>query len=116
MKTGLTISESTLEGIQVLRISGYLDGHTFVELERRLESMVKAGKVRVVIDLDGLTYIASAGVGVFINAQHQMQKAKGSLQLANAGASIREIFSILGLEAIFKIHASLPVAVKAAKA
>ena len=115
MKTGLTISESTLEGIQVLRISGYLDGHTFVELERRLETMVKAGKVRVVIDLDGLTYIASAGVGVFINGQHQMQKAKGSLQLANAGPSIREIFSILGLEAIFKIHTSLPVAVQAAK-
>jgi anti-sigma B factor antagonist len=115
MKTGLTINESTVDGVQVLRISGYLDGHTFVELERRLESLVKVGKVRVVIDMDGLTYIASAGVGAFISAQHKMQQAKGSLQLANAGPSIREIFSILGLEQIFKIHATLPAAVKAAK-
>jgi anti-anti-sigma factor len=115
MKSGLTISEGTADGVHVLKLTGFLDGHTFVELERKLDGLFKSGRARVVIDLGGLTYIASAGVGAFINGQHQAKKANGSLQLANAGPSIREIFDILGLEAIFTIHKGVAEAIKAAK-
>ena len=73
-------------------------------------------KFRIVVDLSGLTYIASAGVGAFINGQHQAKKNDGSLQLANAGPHIREIFDILGLDAIFTVHETVPAALKAAKA
>jgi anti-sigma B factor antagonist len=67
------------------------------------------------MDLSGLTYIASAGVGVFINFHSQAERLKGNLQLANAGTHIREIFDILGLNAIFTIHPNVPVAITAAK-
>jgi anti-anti-sigma factor len=115
MKNGLTITEGTMDGVHVLKLAGFLDGHTFVELERKLGALLKAGRFRIVVDLAGLTYIASAGVGAFINGQHLAKKSNGSLQLANAGPSVKEIFDILGLDAIFTIHASLPEAVKAAK-
>jgi anti-sigma B factor antagonist len=116
VKSGLTITEGMVEGIHVLKLAGFLDGHTFVELERRLDTMFKGGKSRIVLELAGLTYIASAGVGAFINAQHLAKKSGGSLQLANAGSSVQEIFDILGLDAIFTIHPTLPEALKAAKA
>jgi anti-sigma B factor antagonist len=115
MKTGLNISEGVVEGVQILKLTGYLDGHTFIELERKLEQLFKLGKARLVMDLSGLTYIASAGVGAFINGQHQAKKNHGSLELANAGPHIKEIFDILGLDAIFTIHTTLNEAVRAAK-
>ena len=117
MKTNLSITEASVEGgVTVLKLAGYLDGHTLVDLERKLEALYKLGKYRLVMDLGGLSYIASAGVGAFINGQHQTKKQYGCLMLANAGPNIREIFEILGLDAIFTIHASLPAAVKAAQA
>jgi len=115
MKSGLTISERNALPVHVLTLTGYLDGHTFVELERRLDGLVKAGKTRLVLELAGLSYIASAGVGAFINCQHQVQRAGGNLQLVNPSPSVREIFAILGLETLFVIHETTDDGIAAAK-
>lgn len=116
MKQGLKIVESAQGQVQVLHLQGYLDGHTFIELERRIEGLLKAGRTRVVIDLAALSYIASAGVGVFINSAHQAKGKGGSVQLVNPSASVREIFSILGLGSIFTIHDSVEQGIVAASA
>ncbi len=115
MKSGLIITESRIEDVLVLKLSGYLDGHTFVELEKSLDTAIKGGSHRIVIDLAELTYIASAGVGVFINSQHQVRKHGGSLQLVNPAPSVREVFGILGLEVIFTIHQTVDQGVRAAR-
>ena len=54
-------------------------------------------------------------MGLFIASLGQAKKSQGRIELANAGPSIKEIFDILGLEAIFTIHPNLPAAVKAAR-
>ena len=69
---------------------------------------------RIVVELSGLSYIASAGVGVFINGLHKARAGGGSLQLATPSQSVREIFGILGLESVFTIHDSIEEAVAAA--
>jgi len=114
MKSGLTISGDAVGAVQVLKLVGYLDGHTFVELEKRIDALVRAGHARLVVELSGLNYIASAGVGVFINGQHRVRNSGGNLQLVNPTASVREIFSILGLESLFVIHDTLDAGVAAA--
>ena len=114
MKSGLLIGESATGPVRVLRLQGYLDGHTFVDLERRLDALFKDRGSRIVVELSGLSYIASAGVGVFINGLHKARAAGGSLQLATPSQSVREIFGILGLESVFTIHDSIEEAVAAA--
>ena len=49
-----------------------------------------------------------------LNAQHQLKKSGGNLQLVNPAQSVREIFSILGLESLFVIHENLDAGVAAA--
>lgn len=114
MKAGLTITEQTAGPVRVLRLAGYLDGHTCADLDRHVSALLKANALRVVVELSGVGYIASAGVGVFINLQHQLKQKGGNLQLVNPGASVREIFSILGLEELFVIHDTLPQGLAAA--
>jgi anti-sigma B factor antagonist len=114
MKAGLTITKSIAESVPILHLHGYLDGHTFIELERVLDATITAGVHRLVMDLGELTYIASAGVGVFINGQHQMRKLGGDLQLVNPTAAVREVFGILGLEALFTLHPTIEQGVAAA--
>lgn len=116
MKPGLTIRESAHGAVRVLSLSGYLDGHTFVEFERRVQGLLAGGQVRLVIDLSALSYIASAGVGVIINGQHRARQCGGNLQLVNPSPAVREIFDILGLSAIFTLHDSLEAGIAAASA
>lgn len=114
MKSGLSITHDTMSGVEVVKLVGYLDGHTFTDLERLIEDLVNAGRTRIVFELSGLSYIASAGVGVFINGQHRARGGGGSLQLVNPNPSVREIFAILGLESLFTIHDNLQAGVRAA--
>lgn len=114
MRAGLTITESTQGTVTILALKGYLDGHTYIELERRLEKALTDSTLNMVVDLAHLSYIASAGVGVFINGQHQLRKAGGNLQLVKPNDSVREIFAILGIESLFVIHDTLEAGLKAA--
>jgi len=116
MKAGLTVSEETQGPVLIVHLAGYLDGHTCAELDRRITALIKAGAKRLVIELAGLSYIASAGVGIFINTQHIVEKAGGNLQLVSPSPSVREIFAILGLESLFVIHDTLSQGVTAAGA
>lgn len=115
MRSGLQIIETSEGPVTVLALKGYLDGHTYVELEKRLDKALVDGTHRVVVLLSDLSYIASAGVGVFINGQHQLRKAGGNLQLVQPNDSVREIFNILGIESLFVIHETLAEGVAAAK-
>lgn len=114
MRTGLTITDTTRNGVTILALKGYLDGHTYIEFERRLDKALADGTHRLVIDLSELSYIASAGVGAFINGQHQLRKAGGSLQLVKPNDSVREIFNILGIESLFVVHETVDAGVDAA--
>ncbi len=115
MKSGLTIKEVANGPVQVISLDGFLDGHTFGDLEKRLEALVAAGQVRLVIELSKLTYIASSGVGVFINFLSQTTDKGGSLQLVGPTPNVREIFELLGLGSLFTIHTTLDQGIAAAR-
>ncbi len=114
MKSGLTIHETANGPVQVVSVEGYLDGHTFGELEQRLEKLIASGRVRLVIELSKLSYIASSGVGVFINYHSQASAKGGNLQLVNPSPSVHEIFELLGLDSLFVIHKSIDQGIAAA--
>jgi anti-sigma B factor antagonist len=116
MKSGLTIASAADGHITVLRLTGALDGHTFVDLDRHIGHLIADGHNRIVLDLAGLSYIASAGVGCFIGSAQTARKAGGSVQLVNPSANVREIFAILGLESVLTIHPDLAAGLAAARA
>lgn len=114
-KSGLTISDDVQNGVHIVHVGGYLDGHTIINLERHIDQLVRDGVRRLVFELSGLSYIASAGVGLFINMSHRIKGLGGRLELVSPSASVMEIFTILGLDTILTIHPSLADGVTALK-
>ena len=57
----------------------------------------------VTIDLSGLDYISSAGLGVFIVTHNRLKAAGGSLELVNPTNHIRHIFHLARLEQVLTI-------------
>ena len=56
-----------------------------------------------VMDLSGLEYISSAGLGVLLRTQKRLLQAGGGLRLVNASRHIRDIFRYSGFDRIFQI-------------
>lgn len=114
-KSGITLANAVHDGVTVVRIGGFLDGHTIMNLERHVDALAKVENQRLVFELSGLTYIASAGVGLFISISHRLKGLGGRLELVKPSPSVAEIFAILGLESIFTIHPDLATGIAAAR-
>ena len=89
------------DGIVQLTIHGFLDAHTFEELEKTINELFENNTYRLVVDLSGLDYISSAGAGVFIGAIGTAQDNEGDIVLVRPSANVKEVFDLLGLSQIF---------------
>jgi anti-anti-sigma factor len=98
----LEITQRELNGIYVLELRGRLvlgqEGNGF---RSTMENLLASGAKKIVVNLEGVHYVDSAGLGALIEA-HQHTKAKGArLKLCNLGPNFRKALEIAKLLAIF---------------
>ena len=88
--------------ISIIRVGGYIDTTTSSELERALDSLLKAGVFRIVLDLGNVDYISSAGWGIFISEIKGIRERGGDLKLARMIPDVYEVFELLEFHYILK--------------
>jgi anti-sigma B factor antagonist len=90
-------------GTTILTLEGYLDAHTAPGLEKAIQAEVDAGRRRLVADCAGLTYISSAGLGVFMGFVEEVREAGGDIKICRLIPKVRQTFELLGFPAIFDV-------------
>lgn len=102
---GLSIEEEVAqsENAVILHISGTVDSHTYDQLEEKFQSLFSNGMYRIVVDMERVQYISSAGIGVFVGAMSQASTEKGALILTGLSTVVREVFEVLGIAPMFTI-------------
>lgn len=98
--------------ISIIRVGGYIDTTTSSELERALDSLLKAGVFRVIIDLGNVDYISSAGWGIFISEIKGIRERGGDLKLARMIPDVYEVFELLEFHYILKAFDTIEGALK----
>ena len=98
--------------ISIIRVGGYIDTTTSSELERALDSLLKAGVYQVIIDLGNVDYISSAGWGIFISEIKGIRERGGDLKLARMIPDVYEVFELLEFNYILKAFSSIEDAIK----
>lgn len=109
MDLGLDVSER--DGWAVLAVSGEVDVATAPRLRERLVSMVTDGQHRIVVDLEGVDFLDSTGLGVLVGALKRVRTHDGELSLVCTQPRILKVFEITGLTKVFSIHDSVDEAV-----
>jgi len=100
----MTIEINALsDSIEIIKVEGYLDAHTFEQLDNCMLDLFSKGKVRLVVDLADVDYISSAGAGVFIGNIGRAQDSGGNIVLLNPSENVKEVFELLGLTQIFTL-------------
>ena len=94
------------EEISVIKVSGYLDTTTARELEAALNSLLSKNCYRIVLDLSGVTYISSAGWGIFIGEIKEIRNHGGDLKLASMVGDVHEVFQLLEFQSILEAYPS----------
>lgn len=107
----MNISKKETKGIPIVALSGRLDAVTAPELESVLEG---AAGGHLVLCLDELQYISSAGLRVILAAAKRQRGSGGVLHIAGLQESVGKVFEISGFNTIFSIFDSEDEAIKAA--
>ena len=107
----ITVKENYNAAIIVLK-GKLMGGPLSSEMEQTLHNLLDKGMKNVVVDLGGVNFINSSGMGILIGGLTSMRKKGGDLKLANISNKIEGLLSITKLNQIFEQHDSVEKAVK----
>ena len=94
----------TENDVSTLQVSGYLDITTAAELENALAGLLENNQYKIVLDLAGVTYISSAGWGIFIGEIKGIRDQGGDLKLAGMIGEVYEVFQLLEFQSILESY------------
>src|SRR5215467_12503738 len=99
----LEITQRETDGIYLLVLSGRLVmGDESIGFRSTIDNLLSTGATRIVVNLEHVNYVDSAGLGALIEA-HRRTKDKGArLKLSNLGPNFKRALEIARLLTIFE--------------
>ncbi|MHC5615373.1 MAG: STAS domain-containing protein [Nostoc sp.] len=89
----------------ILELSGIVDGIRGNELRREVSNIVADGAKILLLDLKGVNFIDSSGLGALVSAMQMMRNANGKLFVCSVSDQVRMLFELTKMDRIFQIFA-----------
>lgn len=100
----MQITEREKEGIVVLDCVGQLvAGESTGGMRERLNQLISAGKTRLILNLAGVTYIDSSGLGALVMCFSTARRNGGMMKLLNLSRRTLELIVLTRLEMVFEV-------------
>jgi len=88
----------------VLTVAGELDVVGAPELRQHVMRSIADGHRHLVLDLTGVDYVDSFGLGVLIGALKRVRLLGGDLRLAVTEPRVRRVLELCDLDRVFTLH------------
>ncbi len=85
----------------VIHLEGAVDAHTAPQFEEAVQKVIDDGQNKIVVDCEKLSYISSAGLGVFMGFVEELREAGGDIKICGLTEKVKQPFEILGFETLF---------------
>lgn len=105
----MKISVDKDDGLIVVSASGKMDAINCGELEDTLEKNIAEGGTTVILNLDGLGYISSAGLRVLLKTAKKLH-GSGTFVLCTLSKNVQEIIEMSGFSNFMDIYPDLSAA------
>jgi anti-anti-sigma factor len=109
---GVTVAVERRDGAIVVRATGELDMLTTPKLQDSITGELAAGPAVLVLDLSGVTFLASRAMAAIV-AAHQEAAERTQLRIVAAGRATARPLEVAGLTGYLSIYGSLETALDA---
>lgn len=89
-----------------VRLRGYLDTQAVPRFEGARASILATGSCHVILDLEELDYISSAGMGSIMAFFQELRRRNGGMVLVRPSRRVMDLLNILGFAKLFPIVGS----------
>jgi anti-sigma B factor antagonist len=102
----LSIDTDNTQSISVMKVKGRVDSATAPELDFALSKLLTDGRNKIVLNLQGVDFLSSAGLRAMVKALKGAQGTGGDLRLASVSEPIEVILRTVGMMQMFKMFST----------
>lgn len=112
----LRMTDRDVSGVTVVEIEGRIVlGEESNSFREKVKTLLAAGKKKIVLNLQNVSYIDSAGLGTLVATFHSARSQGATLKLANLGAKFKEVLQVTKLMTVFDTYDNEAMAVSSFK-
>jgi anti-sigma B factor antagonist len=100
----MTITERQVGSATVLKVTGRIISDDTGQLKDKVTSLFGAGRSQIVLDLGGVTFIDSTGLGELISCHTTAVRQKSAIKLINLGKRSIELLVVTKLISVFDVY------------
>ncbi len=109
----LKMTSREVDGVSVIGLAGRVVlGEESNALRETVKSLLASGKKKIVLNMENVTYIDSAGLGTLVSSHHSARTQGASLKLSNLGSKFQEILQVTKLLTVFDVYDSEAAAIQ----
>jgi anti-sigma B factor antagonist len=98
--------------VTILTVDGDLViGESESLFKRTITRLIEEGKVNLLVDLRGVGFLDSSGLGALVRAMTMSQKEGGQAKLLGAGPQVRKLLEMTRLDSVFENYTDMESAV-----
>lgn len=100
----MQIATREVYDVRVVDMSGKLDTGTSGEASDQLVKIVQGDIKQIVLNLDKLDYVSSAGLRIILRTSKLLQGGRGELKLCHANGVVKEVLETSGFNSLLKVY------------
>ena len=101
----MQIDERVVDGVMILDLKGKMTlGEGDELLKDKINSLIQQDQKKLLLNLEGVPYIDSAGLGEIVRTYTTVSRQGGSLKLMNLTKRITDLLSITKLLTVFETY------------
>jgi anti-sigma B factor antagonist len=110
----LVLEREDLDGDGMLVVRGEIDVQTAPALREALIELIDDGGPRILVDLEGVGFIDSVGLGMLMAGLKRARSRGADLEIIATGRAVIQVFEITGVNGIMTVHAGREAARRSA--
>ena len=102
MPSPFSVKTDFAENLSIISLEGAVDAHTAPQFEEAVQSAIDAGHNNIIVDCEKMTYISSAGLGVFMCFIEEVRDEGGDIKICGLSEKAKQPFEILGFDSLYE--------------
>ncbi len=100
----LSLATDNTQSTSVMKVKGRVDSDSAPELETALTKLLNDGRNKIVLNLQNVDFLSSAGLRAIVKAYQGAKKSGGDLRLASVSEPIEVILRTVGMMQMLKMY------------
>jgi len=91
-------------GITIVDVAGVVDTGTTLILDEHLSALLRDQRFKLIVNLAEVTYVSSAGWGLFISLLQKTREHQGDIKLVAMSQEVRNVFNMLAFSNLISAY------------